>query len=77
MSVDAPPSPVIRPELTPTMKGYIVSKLEDEPSMVAQLAYSRDQQQQNSWTCPSVTEGATLRQDVSIQNQSRQHGSGD
>ncbi|KAE8972803.1 hypothetical protein PF004_g26238 [Phytophthora fragariae] len=40
MAIDAPPSPVSSPELTTEMKDYIVSKLEDAPSMVPLLAYS-------------------------------------
>jgi hypothetical protein len=40
LALDAPPSPLSSPKLTATMKSYIETKLEDAPSMVAQLAYS-------------------------------------
>lgn len=39
MTADAPPSPV-EAKLTQAMKAYIEAKLEDTPSMMAQLAYS-------------------------------------
>ncbi|KAE9286861.1 hypothetical protein PF008_g26561 [Phytophthora fragariae] len=40
MALDAPASPPSSPKLTDAMKNYVEAKLEDAPSMVAQLAYS-------------------------------------